>query len=56
MSMPDLGHFANWLLNSSFKILLNSLRDSTSDIWSNDFSGKIQGFFDKVSINEMFLD
>lgn len=53
--MPDLGHFANWLMNASFKFLLNALRNSISDVWSVDFEEKIQNFFDKASIRELFL-
>jgi hypothetical protein len=53
--MPDLGHFANWLLNASAQILLDALRDATSEMWSMDFEEKLQKVFDTVSIDELFL-
>ena len=53
--MPELGHFANWLMNAGFKLILSALRDSTSATWSMDFEDKLKGIFDVFSIDDMFL-
>lgn len=53
--MPDLGHFANWLMNAGFKLILSALRDSTSATWSRDFEHKLNGVFNTFSIDDMFL-
>lgn len=42
-------------MNTGFKLILIATRDSISETWSADFEDKLQGVFDKFSIDDMFL-
>lgn len=56
IDLPDLGFLLNAFLNASFNLIKSALTPVVSDVWAKIFMEQLGALFDKLPINELFLE
>ncbi|KAL7024864.1 hypothetical protein ACKWTF_013224 [Chironomus riparius] len=54
---PEIGRTINWIMNTSFDIVLkSSLKSYVGDVWGSLYEKRINEVFNKVPIQDLFLN
>ncbi|XP_070507556.1 circadian clock-controlled protein daywake-like [Chironomus tepperi] len=56
LDLPEVGRAVNWILNTSFDVVLkSSMKSYIGDVWSKLYEKRFNDVFNKVPIQDLFL-